>query len=428
MSHARYAPSGAHRWMKCAGSLRLCDRVGDRGSRYADEGTAAHEFAAWLLLNRPSEEEQEAAVDVMFTTINGVEYFLTKDMLGYIRSYAKLVDEYANGGELLVEERVQMSEAIGTADCYGTSDAIILHDDRIVIVDLKYGMGVKVSADYASSRPATILNEMGETVEVTETIRGPNPQMALYALGALETFDYLLGDIKTVVLVIHMPRLNHVSEFELSVADLHAFRAEARAARLRCEAAAKAPEEELEQHLEPGETQCRFCAAKATCPALRGVVDHSVDDDFRDLFTTAKVDADMLSSAMARVGMIEDWCKAVRAEVERRLLAGEPVKDWKLVQGRQGPRKWLSAKDAEALLKSFRCKQDEMYNFTLISPTDAEKLLANTSPKRWEKAQTLITRSDGKPSVAPATDPRPAMAVTAVSEDFADLVTTQEEN
>jgi hypothetical protein len=122
---------------------------------------------------------------------------------------------------------------------------------------------------------------------------------------------------------------------------------------------------------------------------------------------------------MDAVDMIEGWCKGVRAEVERRLLAGTFSDGrYKLVEGRAGARAWADEAEAEKLLKSFRLKQDEMYDFTLISPTAAEKVLAATSPKRWAKAQALIRRSDGKPSVAPAADKRPALVRTPVADDF----------
>jgi hypothetical protein len=122
---------------------------------------------------------------------------------------------------------------------------------------------------------------------------------------------------------------------------------------------------------------------------------------------------------MDAVDMIEGWCKGVRAEVERRLLAGTFSDGrYKLVEGRAGARAWADPAEAEKLLKSFRLKQDEMYDFTLISPTTAEKVLAAASPKRWAKAQALIRRSDGKPSVAPAADKRPALAIKPAIDDF----------
>jgi hypothetical protein len=124
---------------------------------------------------------------------------------------------------------------------------------------------------------------------------------------------------------------------------------------------------------------------------------------------------------MSKVGMVEDWCKAVRAEVERRLLAGQTVDGYKLVEGRRGNRTWSDEGAVEKLFKSFRLRQEEMYDLKLISATKAEKLLKE-NPKRWAKTEQLITRSDGKPSVAPATDKRPAMDVKPVLDDFQGLI------
>jgi hypothetical protein len=135
--------------------------------------------------------------------------------------------------------------------------------------------------------------------------------------------------------------------------------------------------------------------------------------DFADL---AVADEDDVSRAMARVELVEQWCKAIRAEVERRLFAGEPVAGFKLVEGRRGNRAWSDEAEVEKLFKSFRFKQDEMYDFKLISPTKAEKLL-KANPGRWEKINALTSRGDGKPSVAPATDRRPALAVSSSDED-----------
>ena len=122
----------------------------------------------------------------------------------------------------------------------------------------------------------------------------------------------------------------------------------------------------------------------------------------------------------AAVDIIEDWCKAVRAEVERRLLHGTPVPGFKLVQGRKGSRVWANADEAEALLKALKLKQDEMYERKLISPTTAAKVLKE-APKKWERVEALITQSEGKPSVAPESDKRPALVLTPVVDEFEDL-------
>jgi sugar phosphate isomerase/epimerase len=130
-----------------------------------------------------------------------------------------------------------------------------------------------------------------------------------------------------------------------------------------------------------------------------------------------------LSIAMGKVALVEDWCKAVRAETERRLLAGEQVTGYKLVEGRKGARKWASEKEAERILKSFRLKQEQIYEHKLITPAKAEKLLKE-NPKRWAKLSDLIAQSMGKPSVAHAADKRSEMTTTTVAEDFDGLFET----
>jgi hypothetical protein len=219
-------------------------------------------------------------------------------------------------------------------------------------------------------------------------------------------------------MVIHMPRLNHVSEWEIPVSELLRFGDEARNAAdtVRWE----------EPTFNPGEKQCRFCKAKATCSALRAEVTDIVFgaatiDEFVPQTVDSQTGDNYLPVAMSKVGLVEDWCKAVRAEVERRLLAGQTVDGYKLVEGRKGNRAWSDEGAVEQLFKSFRLRQEEMYDFKLISATKAEKVLKD-NPKRWAKAEQLITRSDGKPSVAPATDKRPAMDVKPVLDDFQGLI------
>jgi len=370
--------------MRCPGSLLLEEKLPDTSSVYADEGTAAHEVAAWILASDLDEATARKVVGELGVEVNGKVWPITDDMIDHCIDYAKLVREYANGRPILTERRLEFSHVVDVANQFGTSDAVILGDDTLFVVDLKYGMGVKVDAM-------------------------DNEQLQLYALGALKEYEFL-GDFSLVQMVIHQPRLNHVAEYVITVPELLAFGRRAK------EAAALALTPNAT--LVPGEKQCRFCKAKATCPALREeVLDIVAADasDFDDLTETVNDgDTDYLSVAMDKVSLVEDWCKAIRAEVERRLMAGQTVPNYKLVEGRQGNRAWADKEAIEALFQSWRLRKDEMYDFSLISPTKAEKLL---TPVRWEKAQSLISRSAGKPSVAPVTDRRPAISGGAATAD-----------
>jgi len=174
-AHALLGASKAHRWMRCPGSIALEADLPDISSPHAEEGTRAHELAAIIL---------EAQIPWCPNDWDA-------DMIDYVRSYVDYVTREAAGHHLLIEQRVDYSDVIGVPDSFGTSDAIILAGDTITIIDLKYGMGVRVNAE-------------------------ENEQLMLYALGALETFG-VTGNYTKAKLVIVQPRLDHISEWEVAI-------------------------------------------------------------------------------------------------------------------------------------------------------------------------------------------------------------------
>lgn len=412
--HALLSPSGAKRWISCHGSLALEAPYPNTSSKYAAEGTAAHTLAEMCLTSDSSPNAEGFLGRVI--EVEGMSFTVDADMARHVNTYVTAVLAMAEGNTLLVEQRLAFGSRIGQPDqiAFGTSDAVILAPDELQVHDLKYGMGVRVDAE-------------------------DNEQLLIYALGAQAAFDFV-HDFTQVRLVIHQPRLDHVSEWVVTVDELNAF---AKELRMHAKWALDIKASEFgvpADQLNPSEDACRFCKAKPSCPALRDKVASTVQkgtpaeaDDFVDLSADPADKGEIfalpaadLGASMAMVGLVEDWCKAIRAETETRLLKGDPVPGFKLVQGRRGHRKWSDVAAAEALLKGFRLKADEMYTKSLIGVPAAEVILGK-QPKRWPLVEELIVQADGAPSVAPDSDKRPAINVTTADdfdavEDGGDLV------
>jgi hypothetical protein len=379
--HALMSPSGAERWTHCAGSVSLCAGLPDDSSPYAAEGSCAHEVAALCLL------EKQPAAEFIGRSFH--DTVVTAEMAQHVDAYTQAVQDYRThpSDDLQIEVALPITPITGEPDAVGTADAVVLSyiHQEISVIDLKYGRGVRVQAEQ-------------------------NLQLIIYALAVLSLYG-VIGDWQTVRLVIVQPRAGGVSEWVIAVGELEAY---ASPLGLAAERVRQALSDGSTHFLNPGEKACRWCRAKAICPALSAQVLEDVDSTPEATPTTE------IAHLLPRLGMIEDWCRALRAEAERRLIAGIPVSGFKLVEGKKGARAWDDLTQVEALLKSMRLKVADMYDLKLISPTTAEKVLKD-QPKRWARLQEHITQKSGSPSVVPAADPRQALSPAVCRSEFQPL-------
>lgn len=413
-AHSKWSASGFEQKILCPGSHVLQQGLPNNGNAYSAEGTVAHQVLTWAL----QESRPATAYLGRLVQADGFEFEVDQDMADAVQVCIDYVtDLVGDDGVLFADIRVNYSSYLGTEhdEAWGTADVIVARGDELIVVDYKHGRGVEVSAE-------------------------KNPQMSLYALGALQAYHGLVADFTRVRMAISQPRVKRApSEYDLTVEELEAWgRSTARSAVNTCKQAIRLYPDATdgastwhETFLRPGEKQCKFCKAKASCPALREEIAATVFDvppatpeEFDDAQPATPTDPDWLANCLAKVDLIEDWCKAIRAEAERRLLAGEKVPGFKVVQGKKGARQWADAKEAEKLLReTFRLPIEKAFDLKLISPTSAEKLFkaGDIGPRQWPKAQTLIVQKEGGPHVAPESDPRPALDIRPVEEDFESL-------
>lgn len=393
--HAILSPSSADRWMTCPGSVILSLDIPPTTSEAAEEGTNYHDLAA-VCLNQGKDASEFVGQPFEDETL------VTEDNADYLQVYLDQVRELAaQGGHLLVEQSLPISQITGEKDAEGTTDCAIIREDEVVIDDLKFGRGVAVKAE-------------------------GNRQTRIYAISVLDKHE-LWDSVKRVRIIICQPRImSGVTEEVVSVDELRLFRDEVAAA---AKPIIRALPNRDPLPLHPSEKACRFCPAKATCPELTKVVETALSEGFENLDepivarTGEIIDtaADRLGKAGKTADLCEIYMRGVRSKIESTLLAGDPVTGFKLVQGRKGNRQWKDEDLVESMMKKkWRMKRDDMYKSTLISPSAAEKTLGKTHPTRWKDLTELVKQSEGSISVAPTDDPRPAIVREERAAGFAD--------
>lgn len=368
IAHAKLGASNSHRWLNCPGSVAAeAKSAGRKGGRFADEGSVAHELADLCLSGGLNPFDFEGK-----TLIENNAVSVDREMCSHVQTYIDYVQTIPGAHEY--ERRVDYSDWV--PDGFGTSDVIAIDDDTIHIVDLKYGKGVEV---YAKD----------------------NSQMMLYALGAYSEYS-LIQEINTVRMSIVQPRRDHIDEWLITVPELLKWAAWV------SEQAELALSDNAPRS--PGEKQCQFCAVKATCPALEAFTRKIIGGDFDNLDDPDALPDERVSAALAAKKLILGWLDAVEQHVTERLESGKGFPGFKLVAGRS-LRQWGDESKAEEVLSSL--VGDDAFIRKLVSPAQAEKLLGKA---KAADIADLIVKPEGRPTIAPESDKRPA--INLANDDF----------
>lgn len=369
--HARLSPSASERWISCPASVRLIEKLPRQpGSTYAREGTLAHTMgelkARTVFQGKASLKELRA----LARTVEAEGYDLA-DMSIHTDAYVELLKdlraEAGPGSVVLLEQRVNT----GVPLCWGTSDAVIVGERKLIICDLKYGQGVPVDAY-------------------------ENPQLMLYGVGSLETIADMLSEIEDVVVVVFQPRLNSTSRFEIKAADLRAWR----------DSLLPVVEEALhspDPSFGPSDAACRWCPLAGECRARMEWATHRDFSTHPDLLSP-----DELGNLLGDLPGIVKWAESVKEVAMRKAYAeGVEIPGWKVVRA-AGRRTIPKANQPHAVQHAIDkgWNAEDVAEFRTRPIGDLEKTLGASFD---DVMGPFVVKPEGSPSLVRDSDKRPAI-------------------
>ena len=368
-AHAILSPSAAARWLKCPASVAMTASMPEETSPYALEGSIAHAVAESVLTGEPY-RAPEGAED-MTPDVGAVAE--------EVKPYTDYVLQAADGAAAFaVEHHLDCSWL--APECFGTSDAVIVQQGTIEIVDLKTGRGVWVKA-------------VG------------NLQLLIYARAACEEFKAY--GIRQVRMTIVQPPLKWQETWTIGIDDLY---------RLTDGMKPAAAEALRELHegtglrFMPGNDQCRFCRYRHACRSLANhVIETAAGNRDAEALTPAEV-----SDCLSRLPAIEAWVKALRERAQDDIRTGHAIPGWKLVRGRS-MRKWKDEKATEAAMKAAGLTDAQIFVKKLVSPAQCDKLYKTLTDEQAASIRDGITRTEGALTLAEDADRREAASASGLT-------------
>lgn len=370
--HALLSASSSKRWLNCTPSARLEEQfTEDTGSVYAEEGTATHALAEHKLKRMLKRRSKRPVSDYQCDEMEEC----TDGYVAYAMEQIELAKQNCKDPVVLIEQHLDYSTYVPEA--FGTGDLVIVADRVLTVIDLKYGKGVAVEAEW-------------------------NPQMMLYGLGALELFDAIY-DIDTVRMTIYQPRLESISTWEISVADLR----EWVETELRPKAALAINGE--------GEFRCgswcRFCKAKNTCRARAEEYLKLAQMEFQP---PALLSDEEIAEVLKVADDLAKWAADVYAfATDEAITHGKQWTGFKLVEGRSN---WKYTDEEEVAEAAKDAGYTDIYKSTLVGITEMEKLMGKK--KFAEVLGKLVYKPQGKITLVTESDKREALMTATAEADF----------
>lgn len=385
-NHARLSASTAHRWINCPPSAKICEELPDTESEYAREGSLAHKMCE-IKLSAFITPEPKSTLNRKLNKIKKDELYkpemdgYTDDYLDYIKKTALSLPSKAY---ITPERKVNYSDYAPGG--FGTADCLMFHGHDLYVIDFKYGKGVPVSAE-------------------------ENPQLKLYALGAINEFS-ILYPIQTVHLAIIQPRIGNTSEWEIPLTDLQAWGNQIKPiAQLASEGKGA---------FKSGD-HCRFCKLKQTCRERASENLKLAAYEFAKPAGLAKPGDPELSDEEVGVvlnlaGNLKKWVEDIETYALTAILNGKEIEGWKAVEGRS-TRSFTDIDKVLEVLEQNGFPKETFYERKCLPLTKIESIVGK---KDFETLLNhLITQTNGKPTLAPKSDKRSAYVQgTTANEDF----------
>lgn len=368
--HAILSASGSHRWLACTPSARLEQEFSDTDSTASLEGTAAHSLAEHKLKKKL--KMQSTRPNTIYD--NDEMEMYTDDYSDYVVEQYTKAKRYDENAKVLIEQRLDFSCYV--PEGFGTGDAVIVSKGKLHIIDLKYGLGVLVNAE-------------------------KNPQMMLYALGALRKYEKEY-EIKKVKLTIFQPRRENVTTWETTTAALKKWAN--KILRPKAEMAYRGTGK-----YEPG-AHCQFCKAAIKCRARAEEKLKLAKEEFKK---PPLISDNEIESVLAKIPDIKKWCDDIMEYALEKALNGKKWEGFKIVAGR-GTRKYLNEEAVVAALN--KAGYYDIYKKSLLPITEMEKLM--TKKTFSEVLGKLVGKTEGKPTLVSLDDKRPELNTIQAKNEF----------